>query len=172
MYIKENKVIIRSAELRDISSLSNWWADGEIMAHAGFPNGLETDEIRLTDRINFQNKQSFPNAQLIIIELPNDYSIGEMNYREESIGVFEIGIKICVISERNNGYGAIAINSLIKYLKDDLKANKIILDTNLNNEDAQRFYKRLEFKQTKILKDCWNDQLGNLQSAVFFEKIL
>ncbi len=50
-----------------------------------------------------------------------------------------------------------------------MKAKRIILDTNLSNVGAQRFYKRLGFKQTKVLKDCWTDQLGNLQSAMFFE---
>ena len=110
-----------------------------------------------------------PDNQLILIELDNDYPIGEMNYRLKSDGVFEIGIKICVVSEQSKGYGALAIKLLIAFLRNKIKAKKIILDTNLKNIGAKKFYKRLGFKQTKILKDCWTDQLGNLQGAVFFE---
>ena len=139
------------------------------MAHAGFPNGLSTDKSKLSQRIDAQNKDLLPDNQLIIIELDNDYPIGEMNYRLKSDGVFEIGIKICVSTEQSKGYGATAIKLLISFLKNEMKAKKIILDTNLKNIGAQKFYKRLGFKQTKILKDCWADQLGNLQGAVFFE---
>ena len=106
MYIKDGKIIIRRAELSDTTTLSKWWADGKIMAHAGFPKGLKTDELKLVNRIKLQNEQSFPKNQLMIIELINKYSIGEMNYREQSMGVFEIGIKICDFKEQSKGYGA------------------------------------------------------------------
>ena len=52
---------------------------------------------------------------------------------------------------------------------DDLNGVKIILDTNLKNTGAQKFYKRLGFKEVGIRIDSWTDQLGNLQSAVDFE---
>lgn len=169
MYMKNRKVIIRSAQLDDVNNLCNWWASGEVMAHAGFPNGLSTDESKLVLRINEQNIDSLPENQLIIIELENDYPIGEMNYRKKLDGVFEIGIKICVLTEQSKGYGTTAIKSLTAFLKNEMKANKIILNTNLKNIGAQKFYKNLGFKQTQILKDCWTDQLGNLQGAVFFE---
>lgn len=169
MYIIKDSVVIRSANLSDISSLSKWWADGKVMAHAGFPNGLKTDELKLANRIRLQNEQPLPKNQLLIIDLCDKYPIGEMNYREKSNGVFEIGIKICVFKEQSKGYGTIAMISLIEYLKEQLKAKKIILDTNLSNVGAQKFYRRLGFKQIKISKDSWTDQMGNLQSSVHFE---
>ncbi len=172
MYLRNNNVVIRSAKVNDVITLVNWWADGEVMAHAGFPNGLKTDEHKLIDRIQRQNREKLPKHQLLIIELDEDFSIGEMNYREKSEDVFEIGIKICEKQEQDKGYGSIAIKLLIKFLKEELKAKKIVLDTNLNNINAQRFYKRLGFKLTCIKEDCWRDQLGNLQSAVFFEMLL
>lgn len=170
--MKENNVIIRSAKSGDVSILCKWWSDGRVMAHAGFPNGIMTDKSKLFERIEKQNEHSLPKDQLMIIELINKYSIGELNYRVKSSGVFEIGIKICVIKERGKGYGAKAINLLIMFLRDEMKAKKIILDTNPNNIGAQRFYKRLGFKQTKTIENCWKDQLGNLQGAVYFEMIL
>lgn len=172
MYVKDRKVIIRSSQLGDVNNLCNWWASGEVMAHAGFPNGISTDKSKLSQRINEQNKDSLPENQLIIIELDNEYPIGEMNYRKKSDGVFEIGIKICVVSEQNKGYGATATKLLIAFLKHEMKAIKIILDTNLKNIGAQKFYKRLGFKQINISKECWRDQMGNLQGAMFFEMLL
>jgi len=169
MYMKDGIVAVKSARIEDIHDLCSWWANGEIMAHAGFPKGLSTDESKLALRINEQNTDALPSNQLLIIALTNGYSIGEMNYREKTDGIFEIGIKICIISEQSKGYGETAVKLLIAFLKKEMNASKIILDTNLNNLGAQKFYKRLGFKQTKVLKDCWTDQLGNLQGAVFFE---
>lgn len=172
MILKEEKVILRSALPSDVRTLSKWWADGKVMAHAGFHHGIKTDEEALLKRIKLQNEQSLPKNQLLIIELEQFYPIGEMNYREVAYGVFEIGIKICVIDEQNKGFGAKAMKMLIMFLKNHLQAKKIVLDTNLNNHGAQRFYQRLGFTQIKIEKDGWKDQLGNLQSAVIFEMIL
>ena len=168
--IKTNKqVTIRSANKNDVEILVNWWSSGEVMAHAGFPNGIKTDSIKLTNRIENYNKDNHPKNQILIISLENDYRIGEMNYHGTDEDIYEIGIKICEIKEQSKGYGEIAIKLLIDYIKNDLKGKKIILDTNLNNKGSQKFYKRLGFSQVGIRKDCWTDQLGNLQSAVDFE---
>lgn len=40
MRIEQGEVVIRSATVDDAAQLNNWWNDGEVMAHAGFPNGL------------------------------------------------------------------------------------------------------------------------------------
>lgn len=172
MYIIKNGIILRDAEVKDIKKLSSWWADGKIMEHAGFPNGLKTDELKLYKRIIDQNEKKLPSNLLIIIELENHELIGEMNYSQKSKHIFEIGIKICDFSKHNKGYGSIAVKELIKYLEDKFHAKKIVLDTNLKNVKAQNFYKRLGFKQIRILKDNWKNQLNELQSTVMFELVL
>ena len=40
MLITQDNLTIRSAEVRDAQILTDWWNDGAVMAHAGFPNGL------------------------------------------------------------------------------------------------------------------------------------
>lgn len=169
MFLKEDKLILRSAQISDIKTLSKWWKDPKVMTHAGFPLGLKTDEVELEKRIIQQNTTDLPKNHLLIIELENLYPIGEMNYREVDDSVYEIGIKICVFDEQNKGYGGKVIRMLIGYLKKHYHAKKIVLDTNLTNTGAQRFYQKLGFVQTKIEKDSWKDQLGNLQGAVFYE---
>ncbi len=172
MYKSNEKLTVRSVEISDVDILCSWWSDGVVMAHAGFPDGIETDRERLITRITDQNSGIQVKNHLLIIELDDDKRIGEMNYREKSEGIYEIGIKICDFGEHNKGYGSVAVNMLIDYLKEDLKAGLIVLDTNLNNDGAQRFYKELGFVQTRVMHDCWIDQLGRSQSAVLFEMVL
>lgn len=42
MHLQSDKIEIRNAVISDAPQLTAWWNDGKIMAHAGFPNGLET----------------------------------------------------------------------------------------------------------------------------------
>ena len=139
------------------------------MAHAGFPNGLQTDKEWLSNELIKQNNEPLCKHQRLVIEKYNQEPIGEMSFREKESTVFEIGIKICNFKEHSKGYGERAIRLLIAFLKEEMKGTKIILDTNLTNTGAQRFYKRLGFTQTEIRYDCWTDQLGKLQSAILFE---
>lgn len=169
MKINNNGVILRNAVETDIEQLTEWWSDGKIMSHAGFPKGIKTDRNKLLSRIREQNLTSLPLSLLMIIELENGKVIGEMNYKLKEEAVFELGIKICDFSMHGKGYGELAMKGIIEYLKKYLTASKIVLDTNLNNTRAQNFYKRIGFKEVKILKDNWKDQLGNLQSSVIFE---
>ncbi|GKU27869.1 hypothetical protein [Clostridium folliculivorans] len=76
MYLKSNELVIRHATISDVQTLCNWWADGEVMAHAGFPNGVYTDSEKLKDSIRNQTDGA---ARRIIIEIDNK-SVGEMNY--------------------------------------------------------------------------------------------
>lgn len=171
--IKTDQIItIRSAQLEDVDTLCNWWADGEVMAHAGFPKGIKTDKEKLRMDIIKQNEVEHPSSQRMVIEVKDVGLIGETNYRYKGNNVYEIGIKICDFTQHGKGYGEKVIQLLIEYIKKNLHGTKIVLDTNLRNTGAQRFYKRLGFRQVKIEKDCWRDQLGNLQSAVLFEKDL
>jgi hypothetical protein len=38
--IRDGIFRIRNAYARDAKILSEWWNNGEVMAHAGFPDGL------------------------------------------------------------------------------------------------------------------------------------
>ncbi len=39
MRIQKDNIVIRSATTDDAIQLNNWWNDGRIMEHAGFPKG-------------------------------------------------------------------------------------------------------------------------------------
>ena len=40
MDISKDRIRIRNSVITDCGQLAEWWNDGKVMAHAGFPNGL------------------------------------------------------------------------------------------------------------------------------------
>ena len=166
MQISYHGITIRDAAPADAWQLCAWWNDGAVMAHAGFPNGLgiSAEEIiaKLSDRgfghhchvIDYQGKP-----------------IGEMNYRDVSPAVCEIGIKICDASMQNKGLGKIILSLFIRTLFETNGYQKILLDTNLMNIRAQHVYEQLGFRKIRVNMDSWTDQLGRLQSSVDYELV-
>lgn len=163
MYLKKDNLVVRPANENDAQILCDWWSNGEIMAHAGFPNGIQTDIDELIDRLSRETD----NGRQLIIEIDSN-RVGEMSYSIKD-KVAEIGIKICDFTYQEKGYGTKATKMLISYLFNDMKVRKIVLDTNLNNTRAQYVYEKIGFKKTNIRIDSWTDQLGELQSAVEYE---
>lgn len=51
MYLQKGNLGIRDAAAGDAGLLCNWWNDGKIMAHAGFPNGIGTTEQEVLNKL-------------------------------------------------------------------------------------------------------------------------
>ncbi len=164
MVLENKKIKIRTAVDSDSDELLTWWNDGKIMEHAGFPYGLKMTKEKVLENINNQSDE----RKLLVIEFDNTL-IGEMNYKLLSEDVSEIGIKICDFNKQNQGIGSQCLCLLINYLFKDINIKKIILDTNLKNKRAQRVYEKLGFKKVKIDIDSWKNQMGELQSVVYYE---
>ncbi|WP_041139258.1 GNAT family N-acetyltransferase [Beduini massiliensis] len=162
MLLKFENLKIRNAVAEDAKLLATWWNDGMIMAHAGFPNGIgqSVDEIRTS-----LNNAADKSYQQFIIEMSR-IPIGEMSYRHIGEEIAEISIKICNFSLHNKGLGKKLLSMLISSLFNDLKYKIIILNTNLKNKRAQHVYEELGFKQVQVLKNSWQNQLGESQSTV------
>lgn len=163
MFLKNDNLIIRQATSDDIQVLCDWWSDGKIMAHAGFPNGVHTD----VDELEIKIKSGSDTARRLIIEIDSK-RVGEMSYTIVD-NVSEIGIKICDFSYQEKGYGTRTLKMLIRYLFNELKVHTVILDTNLNNERAQHVYEKIGFKKVAVRENAWKNQLGVLQSSVDYE---
>ena len=159
-----NDICIRNAVKADCQQLADWWNDGKVMAHAGFPNGLGTTAEEVAMQISAEQDDR---GRTLIIESCGK-PIGEMNYHRLDEKVAEIGIKICDFDYQEKGLGPIALSMLIKELF-STGFEKIILDTNLNNERAQHVYEKLGFKKLRVNIDAWEDQLGVMQSSVDYE---
>ena len=185
MLLKDKEIVIRNATENDVAQLCAWWADGKVMAHAGFPNGVQTDPDWLRKKIAQCADEI---EQRLILEI-GGVRVGEMSYSlAEEPAVFmdsaatgregrkpthtaEIGIKICDFSYQNRGYGTRALRLLLRALFDQVGAEKIKLDTNLNNVRAQHVYENLGFCQTRVVPNAFTDQLGVPQTALEYELI-
>jgi len=177
MVLTLNNLTIRTARPTDAEQLCKWWNDGKIMAHAGFPNGLNEQPEKI--RENIANNKS---PGLHIIQQAGK-PIGEMSYRQippntthYAMGntlsgkVAEIGIKICDTTHQEKGIGTTLLAMFIDALFTYYGYDKIILDTNTNNKRAQHVYEnKLNLNRVQVRENAWHDQLGNQQSAIDYE---
>lgn len=176
MRLEQGKLCIKNAEKEDCRQLVSWWNDGAVMAHAGFPNGLGTNEEKVQKQIAADSDDT--RRHLVIWYDGN--RIGEMSYANlgdnlEEIGedaienhTADIGIKICNPTFQEKGLGKIVLSMLIRELF-SRGYTKIVLDTNLKNKRAQHVYERLGFQKVNIRMDAWIDQVGEKQSVVDYE---
>ncbi|OAD89846.1 acetyltransferase, GNAT family [Clostridiales bacterium KLE1615] len=176
MRLEQGKLCIKNAEQEDCKQLVSWWNDGAVMAHAGFPNGLGTNEKKVQKQIAADSDDT--RRHLVIWYDGN--RIGEMSYAnlgdsleetgEDTIEnrTADIGIKICNSTFKEKGLGKIVLSMLIRELF-SRGYTKIVLDTNLKNKRAQHVYERLGFQKVNIRMDAWIDQVGEKQSVVDYE---
>ena len=164
MKLNNGKFSIRYATAQDARQLQTWWNDGAIMAHAGYPNGLGISVEKIVNQLAFDNDFK----RRLIIELDGQ-PIGEMSFRTPVENTAEIGIKICNAAQRDKGYGSIYLKMLMAYLFNERSYERIILDTNLQNERAQHVYEKLGFHKLRVNINAWKDQSGQLQSSVDYE---
>lgn len=166
MNISLDGIRIRNAVFADRQQLADWWNDGAVMAHAGFPNGIGTTADEVGRQIA---RECDEKGRTLIIEYCGR-SIGEMNYRNLGDHTAEIGIKICESDYQEKGLGRIILSLFIKELF-STGFTKIVLDTNLKNLRAQHIYELLGFQKIRVNRDAWTDQLGEWQSSVDYELI-
>ena len=176
MKLEQGKLCIKNAEKEDCKQLVSWWNDGEVMAHAGFPNGLGTSEEKVQKQIAADNDDT--RRHLVIWYDGN--RIGEMSYAnlgdsleetgEDTIEnrTADIGIKISNPAFQEKGLGKIVLSMLIRELF-SRGYTKIVLDTNLKNKRAQHVYERLGFQKVNVRMDAWTDQVGEKQSVIDYE---
>ena len=164
MNISLDGIRIRNAVFADCQQLADWWNDGTVMAHAGFPNGIGTTPDEVSGQIAHECDEK---GRTLIIEYCGR-SIGEMSYRNIGDHTAEIGIKICESDYQEKGLGRIILSLFIRELF-SIGFTKIVLDTNLKNLRAQRVYELLGFQKIRINYDSWTDQLGELQSSIDYE---
>ena len=165
MYLHKDNLTIRNATADDAEILAGWWNDGKIMAHAGFPNGLNTTP----EKVALQLAADDDNIHRRLIIEVDSSPVGEMNYRRKENETAEIGIKICNFEKQEKGFGTKFLLMLIRSLFLDLGFERIILDTNLNNTRAQHVYEKIGFKKLQVRTDSWKDQVGKLQTSIDYE---
>jgi RimJ/RimL family protein N-acetyltransferase len=165
MLLRDGNLLIRYATAQDAETLCTWWNDGRVMAHAGFPLGLNTTPQAIAKDLASDQDDIHRRLILEADSLP----IGEMNYRNKGNHIAEIGIKICDFTKQEKGYGTRYLALLIGYLVRELGYHKIILDTNVNNLRAQHVYEKIGFRRVGTRVGAFTDQLGVAQSLIDYK---
>jgi len=165
MLIKKDNLIIRSAAASDAGLFGSWWRDGAVMAHAGYPLGLDITDGQVEKQIASCSDESF---RLLVIEIDGEPA-GEMNYHSMGCKTVQMGIKICKTSLHGRGYGTKLLGMLIEELFTRQGFERIILDVSPDNAVARHVYEKLGFRMKGIRENCWKNQLGELQSAADYE---
>lgn len=162
MELQYENIYIRNAAITDAALLAQWWNDGSVMAHAGFPNGIGTTAEKVAREIR-QESDSTVRRYLILLD---GIRVGELVHRQINPRVCEIGIKICDATKQNQGYGKKILSLFLSGLFDCLGYERIQLDTDLENTRAQHVYESLGFQKLAVNRDSWVDQLGRPRSSV------
>lgn len=162
MELEYENIHIRNAAITDAQLLVQWWNDGQVMAHAGYPKGIGTTASKVAREIQ-QESDSTIRRYLVLVD---GRRIGELVHRQRNPRVCEIGIKICDASMQNRGYGKKILSLFLWGLFDCLGYERIELDTDLENTRAQHVYESLGFQKLGVNKDSWVDQQGFFRSSV------
>lgn len=170
MELVKDDIRLRTAGLDDTRILNKWWNDGRVMEHAGFPEGLGEGLDQTLEKIRASNILN----RLCIIEI-GGRPVGELSYRVVDDLAY-LDWKICREDYLGRGYEARILNLALAYIfgNTDLNAigkiNQVILDTLIENEEAQAIYEdELGASQVDIVEGSTLDQLGNPRTLVKYE---
>ena len=175
MRLEHGKIIVRDAVKSDAGLLVEWWNDGDVMAHAGFPRGLGTTAAKVEKELERPGR--------LIIEYCGE-PIGEMCYGLFEKGAkllcseyivrselaSEIGIKICVPGKRERGIGRICLSMLIRELF-RLGVGEILLDTMTDNSRARHVYELIGFECMRVNIDSWVSPDGVAYSSADYRLV-
>lgn len=164
MLLTYQNLKIRDAAPEDAQQLCEWWNDGRVMAHAGFPQGIHTTPEEVARQLLPDSDDTFRRLILEVDGTPT----GELCVRNHGGGTAEIGIKICDLPQQGRGCGTLALQMLLTHLF-ARGYRRVILDTDLENARAQHVYEKLGFRRLRVNRDVWTNQMGEPRSSVDYE---
>ena len=74
MKIIYKDILIRNVIETDAAQLASWWNDGSVMDHAGFPNGVNTNEERIKGQV-----KNYTDLHRVLMSVYKAKAYGEMN---------------------------------------------------------------------------------------------
>lgn len=165
MQMTQGDITLRTAVLSDAPILNQWWNDGELMKHVGFPEGIGQSLSETEDNIrSWENKRS----QLFIIEQAGE-AIGECNiqYRPNDTTAYP-GWKISQVTKQNQGLGTRVVLMLCEHIFRDPAITAIYWDTLGSNERARHIY-RTKFGLEELTAEPWTDSSGETREVVAYQ---
>jgi len=171
MLIQDGKMSIRKLEKRDKEILVKWLTDPEVLKYyegRDNPQNLEKVDQHFyspdeTTRclVEYEGK-AIGYIQFYPLEEPERMKYGYWNPEEIVFGTDQF---IGETDYWNKGIGKQLVNLMKKYLLNDKKSDKIVMDPQVWNERALACYEKCGFQKVKFLpahelhegemKDCW-----------------
>ncbi|GAA0078442.1 GNAT family protein [Clostridium sp. CTA-5] len=140
--LKGNKIYLKLIEIKDLRRLYDLCNDKEVRKY----NNQSTNIEKNTDLIKDINDRYFNRKKVLSIINEKNVLVGFLTYSEkiDSKGTYLIGV---TIGRKfwNRGYGKDSINTLLKYLFDELKVKRVELKVVSGNLRAISCYKRCGF---------------------------
>ena len=172
MIIEKKEIAIRDFTETDLPLMLKWLTDDRVLEY------YEGRDVRFTmDTLSEHFLEAIPNGSRMIIEyngLPIGYAqayrvsgemFNEYDYPDDGHIVFAMDQFIGEPECWNKGIGSSFLKMMAAYLKENMAAERVLLDPHQNNSRAIRAYEKAGFKIIKPLpehemfegekKDCW-----------------
>jgi RimJ/RimL family protein N-acetyltransferase len=172
--IDGKRLRLRSAEVKDIPLLFDWYNDRTLMSlYDGIQFNTEDYEAFQEDyRFWLEHDVEWGMAGTLVMELKATHEpIGECSWvlvertGPESPGIFQVGGLVGPVELRGHGYGTEALQLLRDYLFQELNAHRLEAMTSAFNGGAMKTLHRNGFvregvlRQAVMINNAWQDRV-------------
>ena len=139
-------VYLRPAERTDVPLFVRWLTDARTTRNLAIrsPISLATEERWFEDLLEHHGRDRW---HFVICRLSDDRAVGVIDLHEIDLtnGGAGLGIVIGEETDRGQGYGGDALDTLIDFGFEELRLERVWLDVYDGNPDARRLYERVGF---------------------------
>ena len=148
------KVELRQHERKNYELYADWYGDQEIWHLTSWSSSPMSRSA--VERLFDQREKSNAHHSFAIHPKGEDEPIGTISLMNvsEANGSADLSIIVGDPADRDRGYGADAINTILRYGFEDLNLNRIGLSVFEFNEPAIATYEKLGFKKEGRMRDA------------------
>ncbi|MBT2663456.1 GNAT family N-acetyltransferase [Bacillus sp. ISL-45] len=179
MLFQNGSLIVRMLKEQDKHLLANWLSTPEVLEYyEGRDNPFDLDKVvKVFYASEDDEVKCIVEYEGIAIGFIQYYELDEdtkKKYGYETGRIFGTDQFIGEIDYWNKGIGTLLVSSMIEFLLNQMKADKIVMDPQVWNVRAIKCYEKCGFKKVKLLpdhefhegelRDCWlieKNQISN-----------
>ncbi|OZU90647.1 GNAT family N-acetyltransferase [Virgibacillus indicus] len=171
MLVEKENLTIRYLEEADKNLLVKWLSDPAVLEfYEGRDNPFDTEKVKKefyspdedVKKCIVEYKGT-PVGYIQYYQVTPETSI--INHYDEDETIYGIDQFIGELAYWNKGIGTLLVCSMVDYLVEERKADRVIMDPHVTNHRALRCYEKCGFKKVKLLpkhefhegayRDCW-----------------
>lgn len=163
-------LLVRKIEKRDNVLIAKWLSDPEVLEfYEGRDNAFDLEKVNKVFFVNDDNEVKciveFKGKAIGYIQYYQLDQQTKKDYGYLDEHIYGIDQFIGEVEYWNKGIGTVLIKSMVHYLIEYKKAERVVMDPQLRNTRAMKCYEKCGFKKIKILpkhelhegvhQDCW-----------------